>query len=77
MTITAPTRPLRVVAVEAVHGGRGQEVLHSTRSNATAEQVIGWYATRWSIEVLTSDGDVCKVEQLKRGGENPRDYRKG
>ena len=51
----APTRPLRVVAVEALKGGRGQEVFYSTCSDATAEQVIGWYAMRWSIEVMNHD----------------------
>ena len=51
----APQRPLRVVAVEALKGGRGQEVFYSTCSHATAEQVIGWYAMRWSIEVTNHD----------------------
>ena len=51
----APNRALRVVAVEAVQGGRGQEVFYSTCSDATAEQVIGWYAMRWSIEVMNHD----------------------
>lgn len=51
----APTRPLRVVAVEALAGGRGQEAFYSTCADATAEQVIGWYARRWSIEVTHHD----------------------
>jgi DDE superfamily endonuclease len=51
----APDRPLRVVAAEAVKGGRGQEAFYSTCSDATAEQVIGWYAMRWSIEVSNHD----------------------
>jgi hypothetical protein len=51
----APERPLRVVAVEAVKGGRGQEAFYSTCSTATAEQVIVWYAMRWSIEVMNHD----------------------
>jgi hypothetical protein len=51
----APERPLRVVAVEAVKGGRGQEAFYSTRSDATAEQVIVWYAMRWSLEVTNHD----------------------
>jgi DDE superfamily endonuclease len=51
----APERPLRVVAVEAVKGGRGQEAFYSTCSDATAEQVITWYAMRWSIEVMNHD----------------------
>lgn len=51
----APERPLRVVGVEALQGGRRQEAFYSTCSDATAEQVIGWYAMRWSIEVTTHD----------------------
>jgi hypothetical protein len=52
----APERPLRVVAVEATKGGRGQEAFYSTCCQATAEQVIGWYAMRWSVEVAIHDG---------------------
>jgi hypothetical protein len=51
----APSRPLRIVAVEALVGGRGQEAFYSTCHDATAEQVIGWYAARWSIEVSFHD----------------------
>ena len=51
----APKRPLRVVAAEAVTGGRGQEAFYSTCSDASAEQVIAWYAMRWSIEVTNHD----------------------
>lgn len=51
----APERPLRVVAVEAMNGGRGQEAFYSTHWEAKAEQVLGWYAMRWSIEVMNHD----------------------
>ena len=51
----APQRPLRVVAMEAVRGGRRQEAFYSTCSDAPAEQVIAWYAMRWSIEVMNHD----------------------
>ena len=51
----APQRPLRVVATEALKGGRGQQVFYSTSFEATAEQVITWYAMRWSIEVMNHD----------------------
>ncbi len=51
----APQRPVRVVAAPALEGGRGQEAFYSTRSEATAEQVIAWYAMRWSIEVTNHD----------------------
>ena len=51
----APGRPLRIVAVEATRGGRGQEAFYSTCHDASAEQVIAWYAQRWSIEVTFHD----------------------
>jgi hypothetical protein len=51
----APQRPLRVVAVEAVKGGRGQEAFYSTCHDALPEQVISWYARRWSVEVANHD----------------------
>lgn len=51
----APDRPLRIVAMEALVGGRGQEAFYSTCHAATAEQVISWYASRWSIEVAFHD----------------------
>jgi hypothetical protein len=51
----APERPLRVVATEAVKGGRGQEAFYSTCHEATAEQLIAWYAMRWSVEVTFHD----------------------
>ncbi len=51
----APHRPLRIVATEAIGGGRGVEVFYSPCAEATAEQVIGQYASRWSIEVAYRD----------------------
>jgi hypothetical protein len=51
----APEQPLRVVAVEALRGGRGQEAFYSTDADATAEDVIQWYAWRWSEEVTFHD----------------------
>ena len=51
----APRCPLRGVAVGALKGGRGQEAFYSTCSTATAEQVVGWYAMRWSVEVTNRD----------------------
>lgn len=50
-----PERPLRVVAVEALKGGRGQEVFYSTCHDAQAEEVITWYSMRWSVEVAFHD----------------------
>lgn len=51
----APERPLRVVAVEPLSGGRQPQAFYSTRQDAPAEQVIAWYAMRWSIEVTFHD----------------------
>jgi len=51
----APNRPLRIVVTEALAGGRGQEAFYSTCHNASAEEVIAWYARRWSIEVTFHD----------------------
>lgn len=50
-----PERELRVVAVEALAGGRGREAFYSTCVDATAEQVLTWYALRWSVEVTFHD----------------------
>ncbi len=46
-----PQRPLRIVAVEPLTGGRRVQAFYSTRHEASAEQVLVWYAIRWSIEV--------------------------
>jgi len=54
-----PDRPLRVVASEALEGGRGREAFSSTCHEATAEQVICWYAMRWSVEVTFRDSKQC------------------
>ena len=50
-----PERPLKVVAVEALHGGRGREAFYSTCHTAKAEEVLTWYAWRWSMEVAFHD----------------------
>ncbi len=46
-----PDRPLRIVAVEPLTGGRRIQAFYSTRYGVSAEQVLTWYAMRWSIEV--------------------------
>ena len=46
----APQRPLRIVAVQPLTGGRRTQAFYSTCAAATAEQVLTWYALRWSIE---------------------------
>jgi len=50
-----PDRPLRIVAVEALSGGRGREAFYSTCVDATAVQVLLWYSWRWSVEVTFHD----------------------
>lgn len=50
-----PERPLRIVAVEALVGGRGREAFYSTVVEAAAEQVLTWYSMRWSVEVTFHD----------------------
>jgi hypothetical protein len=50
-----PDRPLRVVAVEALRGGRGRQAFYSTCPEASAEQVLAWYAMRWAMEVTFHD----------------------
>ena len=50
-----PDRDLRVVATEAVAGGRGREVFYSTSHTADALTIIRWYTQRWAIEVTFHD----------------------
>jgi DDE superfamily endonuclease len=45
-----PDRPLRVVAVEPLTGGRPVQAFYSTRIEDTAEWVLISYSGRWSIE---------------------------
>jgi hypothetical protein len=45
-----PERPVRVVAVEPLTGGRTIQAFYSTRPHCTAKDVLTWYARRWSIE---------------------------
>ncbi len=50
-----PERPLRVVAVEPLSGGRPVQAFYSTRQDAPAEHVLTWYARWWSIEVTVQN----------------------
>lgn len=43
------------MATEALTGGRGRQAFFSTCVHATAEQVLSWYAMRWSMEVMNHD----------------------
>jgi len=51
----APQRPLRVVAVEPLTGGRPRQAFYSTCHEAAAEDVLTGYALRWSVEVAFHD----------------------
>lgn len=50
-----PDRLLRIVAVEPLCGGRKAQAFYSTAVNAAAEDVLAWYASRWSLEVTFHD----------------------
>lgn len=50
-----PDRPLRVVAVQPLTGGRTDQVFFSTAHTASAEEVLNGYAMRWSIETMFHD----------------------
>jgi hypothetical protein len=52
---SAPARPVRVVAVEPLLGGRTRQTFYSTCWQADAERVLSWYAMRWSLEVTFHD----------------------
>lgn len=51
----APKRLLRIVAVDPLTGGRTKQAFYSTCHQATAIEVLTWYAWRWSIEVAFHD----------------------
>jgi hypothetical protein len=51
-----PERPLKVVAVEPLGGGRPLQAFYSTCVEDTAEQVLFRYAGRWSIEESNKGG---------------------
>ena len=47
---SVPQRPLKVVALEPLTGGSPVQAFYSTATDEPAEQVLGGYAGRWSIE---------------------------
>ena len=51
----APDRPLKVVAVDPLVGGRKAQAFFSTCPEDTAETVLTRYAARWSLEVTYHD----------------------
>jgi len=54
-TYALPERPLKIVAVEALAGGRGMEAFYSTCVPARSEDVLAWYSMRWAAEVAFHD----------------------
>jgi hypothetical protein len=54
-TFAVPEVPLKIVASQALRGGRGQEAFFSTCLDATAETILTWYSMRWSVEVTFHD----------------------
>ncbi len=63
-----PQRPLRIVAVEPLTGGRRVQAIYSTRHEASAEMVLTWYAMRWSIEV------AFQSSKMHLGFEQPQGW---
>jgi hypothetical protein len=51
----ARSRILRVVAVKPLSSGRDIQAFYSTCSDAIPEEVLTWYARRWSIETAFQD----------------------
>lgn len=51
----APDRPLKIVAVEPLSGGRLPQAFFSTAADDTAEAILCDYASRWSVEVTYHD----------------------
>lgn len=45
-----PHRPLRIVAVQPLSGGRTAQAFFSTRDHESAQDILTAYAKRWSIE---------------------------
>ena len=64
----APQRALRVVAVEPLTGGRPEQAFYYTRVDATPEQVLSWYAQRWSIE------QAFQESKMHLGFEEPQGW---
>jgi hypothetical protein len=51
----APDRPLKIVAVQPLVGGRKSQAFFSTCPTDSIEQVLTRYAARWSLEVTNHD----------------------
>ncbi len=63
-----PDRPLRIVAVQPLTGGRKRQAFYSTCCDATTEQVLTWYARRWSLE------ETFQAAKTHLGFEEPQGW---
>jgi len=63
-----PDRPLKVVAVEPLTGGRKVQAFYSTCPDDAAETVLTRYAMRWSIE------EVNQAAKTHLGFEQPQGW---
>ena len=63
-----PGRPVTVVAVEPLRGGRPLQAFFATVAEATATDVLTWYARRWALEQTFHDSK----QQL--GFEQPQNW---
>jgi len=66
-----PERPLRVVAVEPLTGGRAPQAFYSTCHTASALEVLTWYARRWSVE------EAIQNSKAQLGFEEPQGWTRG
>lgn len=64
----APDRPLKIVAVEPLSGGRAVQAFYSTHWGDSAHDVLTRYAMRWSIEEANQ---ACKMHL---GFEEPQGW---
>lgn len=63
-----PQRLLRIVAVQALRGGRGKQAFYSTCVEASAQEILEWYARRWAIEQTFQDS------KMHLGFEQPQNW---
>ena len=66
-----PDRPLRVVAVDPLRGGRPQQAFYSTCAEQSGSDVLTSYASRWSIEE-TNQGAKSHLGFEEPQGWSPR-----
>jgi len=66
-----PDRPVRVVGVEPLTGGRKRQAFYSTRHDTSAEGVLTSYARRWSIEEAFHDAKGSLGFEEPQGWSKP------